>query len=81
MDSTYFETGDVLRIRLSEKPVAHEVPHGDNVYIAYADDGTVVHVVLLNARAQGWIPLRVKLPLPSSVARLREAIAYLLPCP
>lgn len=76
--STYFEEGDVLRIRISERPVARKVAQDTDVQIAYAADGSVVEVVLLNAMVQGWIPLSVKLPLPRPVSRLREALGRLL---
>jgi hypothetical protein len=73
--STYFEEGDVLRIRISDRPVARKVAQDADVHIAYAADGSVVEVVLLNAMVQGWVPLGVKLPLPKPVSRLRDALA------
>lgn len=78
MKSTYFEEGDVLRIRISERPVARKVAQSDDVHIAYAADGSVVEVVLLNAMVQGWVPLCVRLPLPKPISRLRDAFARLL---
>ncbi len=79
MKSTYFELGDVLQIRIGEKPVAREVSQNQDVHISYAEDGTVVEVVLLNAAAQGWWPLRVKLPAlkKSRAPRLRRIVAQL----
>jgi hypothetical protein len=53
MRSTYFELGDVLRIRLSDLPIAREVAQGRHVQVAYADNGTVVELVLLQARGAG----------------------------
>jgi hypothetical protein len=78
MKSTYFEEGDVLRIRISEQPVARKVAQDADVHIGYAADGSVVEVVLLNAMVQGWVPLCVKLPLPKPISRMREALARLL---
>jgi hypothetical protein len=78
MKSTYFEEGDVLRIRISEKPVARKVAQDADVHICYAADGSVVEVVLLNAMVQGWVPLCVKLPLPKPLSRLGDALARLL---
>jgi hypothetical protein len=78
MKSTYFEEGDVLRIRISDQPVARKVAQSEDVHIAYADDGSVVEVVLLNAMVQGWVPLSVKLPLPKPISRLRDALGRLL---
>lgn len=63
MNSTYYETGDVLCIRLSPEPVAREVAQGGNAYLGYADDGTLAEVVLLGARSRGVLPPQVKLPL------------------
>lgn len=78
LKSTYFEEGDVLRIRISEKPVTRKVAQDDDVHVAYAADGSVVEVVLLNAMVQGWVPLSVKLPLHRRVSRVREAFGRLL---
>lgn len=58
----------MLRIRLSDLPIAREVAQGRHVHVAYAANGTVVELVLLQARAQGWLPLHVKLRLPRSPA-------------
>ncbi len=81
MKSTYFEEGDVLRVRISAKPVAREVLQDGDVFIAYAADGSVVEVVLLNAMVQGWVPLCVKLPLPRPVSRLRDVVERFLTLP
>ena len=81
MKSTYFEQGDVLRIQISERPISREVSQDRNVYIAFADDGSVVEVVLLNAKVRGWLPLRVKLPFSRPVSRLRKALGCLLSLP
>jgi uncharacterized protein YuzE len=48
--TTYFENDDILQIRVSEKPIVREVSHGWNVNIAYAEDGSVVEIVLLDAK-------------------------------
>lgn len=36
MKTTYYESADILEIRVSEQPVAREFSHGWNVNIAYA---------------------------------------------
>lgn len=60
MHTTYFEEGDILVIRLSGKPIAREVSQNWNTHISYAEDGSAVEVVLLEARANGAYPLEVQ---------------------
>lgn len=57
MKTVYNEDDDILEIRVSEQPIAREVSHGWNVNIAYAADGSVVEIVLLEAREQGLLPM------------------------
>lgn len=58
MHTTYDEADDILLIRVSDKPIVREVSQGWNTTISYAADGSVVEVVVLEARAQGAWPLR-----------------------
>lgn len=44
---------------MNDKPVAREVSHGWNVSIAYAQYGSVVEIVLLEAREQGLFPVDI----------------------
>ena len=53
MHPTNFDEDDILVIRLSDKPIAREVSQNWNTHISYAEDGSVVEVVLLEARAIG----------------------------
>jgi uncharacterized protein YuzE len=57
MKTTYHTDDDILEIRISDKPVAREVSHGWNVNISYAEDGSVVEIVLLEAKEQGLYPV------------------------
>lgn len=57
MKTTYHVDDDILEIHISEKPVACEVSHGWNVNISYAEDGSVVEIVLLEAREKGLYPV------------------------
>ena len=57
MKTTYYTDDDILEIQVSEKPVAREVSHGWTVNIAYAEDGSVVEIVLLEAREKGLFPV------------------------
>jgi uncharacterized protein YuzE len=56
MKTTYHVDDDILEIHISDKPVAHDVSHGWNVKIAYAEDGSVVEIVLLEAKEKGLFP-------------------------
>lgn len=60
MHTTYFDEDDILVIRLSDKPIAREVSQNWNAHISYAEDGSMVEVVLLEARANGAYPLEVQ---------------------
>ena len=56
MHTTYFDEDDILVIRLSDKPIVREVSQNWNTHISYAEDGSAVEVVMLEARANGRIP-------------------------
>ncbi len=57
MKTTYYAEDDILDIQISDKRVVREVSHGWNVNISYAEDGSVVEIVLLEAREQGLYPI------------------------
>ena len=59
MKTTYFDDDDTLVIRLSDKPIVREVSQDWNTHISYAEDGTAVEVVVLEARARGALPVEV----------------------
>lgn len=46
----YAEQDDILHVRMSGKPIAREVSRDWNTHISYAADGTIVEIVLLDAR-------------------------------
>lgn len=60
MHTAYFDEDDILVIRLSDKPIACEISQNWNTHISYAEDGSAVEVVLLDARANGAYPLEVQ---------------------
>jgi Protein of unknown function (DUF2283) len=60
MKITYVE--DALIIRLSDKPITRVVAQERNAHISYAADGTVVEVVILEAKANGMLPIEVIYP-------------------
>jgi uncharacterized protein YuzE len=57
MRTTYDEADDILVIHLSEKPIAKESSQDWNTHISYAEDGTIVEVVIIEASKQGAWPL------------------------
>ena len=60
MRTTYFDEDDILVIHLSDKPIVREVSQNWNTHISYAEDGSTVEVVLLEARANGAYPLDIQ---------------------
>ncbi|GHE19743.1 DUF2283 domain-containing protein [Halomonas urumqiensis] len=57
MRTTYDEADDILVLHLSEKPICKETSQDWNTHISYAEDGTIVEVVILEASRQGAWPL------------------------
>ena len=57
MHTTYYEDDDILVIRFSNKPVVREVAQDWNTNISYGEDGSVVEVVVLDAKAIGALPV------------------------
>ncbi len=60
MRTTYFDGDDILVVRLSDKPVHREVSQDWCAHISYAEDGTAVEVVLLDAQVTGAYPLAIE---------------------
>ena len=58
MKTTYDEADDILVLHMADKPIVREVSQDWNTHISYAADGTVVEVVVLDARASGAMPLQ-----------------------
>ena len=56
MKATYFDDDDTLVIHLSDKPITREVSQDWNTHISYAEDGTTVEIVILEAKAHGMLP-------------------------
>jgi len=55
--TTYDEADDILVLHLSEKGIAKEVSQDWNTHVSYAEDGTIVEIVILEASKQGAWPL------------------------
>lgn len=64
MRTTYYDDDDddddILVIRLSDKPISREVSQDWNTHISYAQNGTTVEVVLLEAKANGAYALMLE---------------------
>ena len=60
MKSTYFENDDILQIRLSDKTITREVSQDWHTNISYAEDGSIVEIVLLDAKKKGLLPLEFR---------------------
>jgi uncharacterized protein YuzE len=56
MKSTYYPQDDILEIRFSDKPIAREISQDWNVNVSYAEDGTIVELVILDAVKAGLMP-------------------------
>ena len=56
MKSIYFENDDILQIRVSDKPITREVSQDWHTNISYAEDGSIVEIVLLDAKKEGLLP-------------------------
>jgi len=57
MRTIYHEADDILVIQLTDKAIVREASQDWNTHISYAEDGTIVEVVILEASKQGAWPL------------------------
>ncbi|MFZ5659569.1 MAG: DUF2283 domain-containing protein [Pseudomonadota bacterium] len=60
MKTIYYPEDDILVIHFSDKPVSREVSQNWNVNISYAEDGEITEIVVLEAKAQGLVPVNTK---------------------
>jgi hypothetical protein len=60
VQATYYDGDDILVVRLSDKPVHREVSQDWCAHISYAEDGTAVEVVLLDAKVNGAYPVAIE---------------------
>ena len=60
MKSIYFENDDILQIRVSEKQIVREISQDWHTNISYAEDGSIVEIVLLDAKKEGLLPLEYR---------------------
>ena len=74
MRTTYYDEDDILVIRFSDKLITREVSQDWNTHISYAEDGTTVEIVLLDAKANGFNRSATRItssPLPANSERFR----------
>ncbi len=57
MKATYFSDDDILVMRFSDKPITREISQDWDTHISYAADGTTVEIVVLDAAANGALPV------------------------
>lgn len=60
MKSIYFEKDDILHIRVPDKAIVHEVAQDWHTNISYAEDGTIVGIVLLDAKKEDLMPMEFR---------------------
>ena len=58
--SIYFENDDILQIRVSDKQIVREVSQDWHTNISYAEVGSIVTIVLLDAKKEGLLPLECR---------------------
>ena len=56
----YRENDDILEIRLSDKPIVREISPDWHTNISYAEDSSIVEIVLLDAKKEGLLPLEFR---------------------
>ncbi|MHB8252514.1 MAG: DUF2283 domain-containing protein [Acidiferrobacter sp.] len=57
MKTDYNAEDDILVLHFTDKPVAREISQDWNLNIAYANNGSIVEIVVLDAKASGAWPL------------------------
>jgi len=60
MRTTYYDDDDILVIRLSDKPITREVSQDWDTHLSYAQDGSAVEIVLLDAKENGAYPFNLE---------------------
>jgi uncharacterized protein YuzE len=53
---TYFDKDDIFQIYLSNKPIVREVSADWHTHLSYAQDGSIVGLVCLDAKKAGLLP-------------------------
>ena len=66
--SIYFENDDILQIRVSDKQIVRELSQDWHTNISYAEDGSIVEIVLLDTKKEGLLPLEYRKAARSNVS-------------
>lgn len=56
MKTTYYPEDDILELKFNEKTIVREISQDWNVNVSYAEDGSIVEMVILDAVNAGLIP-------------------------
>ncbi len=56
MKTLYYPEDDILELVFSDKTITRETSQDWNVNASYAEDGSIVQLVILDAVASGLIP-------------------------
>lgn len=56
MKTIYYPDEDILELKLSDKAITRESSQDWNVNVSYAEDGSIVEIVILDAVKAGLIP-------------------------
>lgn len=57
MKIDYNAEDDILVLHFTDKPVTREISQDWNLNVAYATDGSIVEIVILDAKTSGAWPL------------------------
>ena len=58
--SIYLENDDILQIRVSDKQIVREVSQDWHTNISYTEDGSIVKIILLDAKKEDLLPLEYR---------------------
>ena len=62
METLYYPDDDILVLKLSNAPIVKEISQDWNVNVSYDDDGNIVEMVVLDAKASGLYPVHAEEP-------------------
>lgn len=60
MKAVYYPQDDILELRFSDKAIVREAAQDWNVAVSYAEDGSVVEIVILDAVTSGLMPFQAE---------------------
>jgi uncharacterized protein YuzE len=58
MKTTYYPQDDILEIRFSDKTITREASQDWNINVSFANDGSIVELVILDAVKAGFMPFK-----------------------